>query len=126
MKMKVFKNLSLLAFALTLSFNALLASASVDPKGTWSYEALQAPPEYSKGNIVFTEKDGKLEGTISVGGGPAANLQNVKMEGDEVSFNLSVEGDYITVKLKMQEKTFSGTASSSMGVIDLVGKKEEK
>ena len=44
---------------LVASFTSTVsAQKKVDPTGTWTYEATQAPYEYSSGDIVVT-KDGK-------------------------------------------------------------------
>ena len=106
----------------------MLAGQSVEAKakdvvGTWNYEAPYAPYEYSKGQLIFLEKGDKVEGKIKIGN-YEIEMKNVKVEGQEVSFGSYVEGEYITVKIKINEKTFSGTASYSEGTLEVKGEKE--
>ena len=64
---------------------ALMASPSKaevkGPKvtGTWDYSAPQAPYEYSKGKIILTENNDKLEGKVSIDGNEM-KLNNIKLE----------------------------------------------
>jgi hypothetical protein len=51
-------------------------------------------------------------------------MKNVKVEGQDVSFGSYVEGEYITIKIKISDKTFSGTASYSEGTLEVKGEKE--
>jgi hypothetical protein len=114
-----------------LMLSTILYSADLmanDPKtvlGTWSYEALQAPyPEYSKGQLILTEKEGKLHGQMKIGEN-ARDLLNVAYENNVISFGTYLEGEYISIKVTVKDNTFSGKASYSEGSVELKGKKEK-
>jgi len=103
--------------------NVFAATNAKDVVGTWNYDAPYAPYEYSKGKLVFSENGDKLEGKIKIGS-YEIDMRNVKMEGDEVSFGAYVEGEYVSIKMKVDKKKFEGTASYSEGSIDVTGEKE--
>lgn len=104
--------------------NTFATSIEQDVSGTWAYEAPTAPYEYSKGKLVFTEKDGNLEGKIKIGDKEIA-MRNIKVEGDNVSFGSYIQGEYVSIKLTLAKNAFTGTANSSEGALKLSGKKEK-
>ena len=94
-----------------------------DVVGTWNYDAPYAPYEYSKGKLVFTENGDKVEGKIKIGS-YEIDMRNVKVEGNDISFGAYVEGEYVSIKMKIDKKKFTGTASYSEGSIEVTGEKE--
>ena len=111
-----------LLFALLLG-NAFAEEKTSDIVGTWNYEAPTAPYEYSKGKLIFIEKGDAVEGSIKLGEN-SIQMRNLKIEENEVSFGIYLEGEYISIKAKMDKKAFSGTATYSEGSVALKGEKE--
>jgi len=111
-----------LGLFLAISAGMAMATAPKDVVGTWSYEAPYAPYEYSSGKLIFTEKDGKLEGVIKIGEYDI-DMRNVKLEGETLSFGSYVEGEYISVKVTIKKDELNGTASYSEGSIEVKAKK---
>lgn len=103
--------------------NVFAAPNAKDVVGTWNYDAPYAPYEYSKGKLIFTESGDKVEGKIKIGS-YEIDMRNVKVEGEEVSFGAYVEGEYVSIKMKIDKKKFTGTASYSEGSIEVTGEKE--
>jgi len=103
--------------------NVFATTNAKDVVGTWNYEAPYAPYEYSKGKLVFTENGDKVEGKIKIGS-YEIEMRNVKLEGENISFGAYVEGEYVSIKMKVDKKKFTGTASYSEGTIDVTGEKE--
>ena len=63
--MKSLKNGIVLGLVMAMFIGtAFAASAPKDVVGTWKYEAPYVPYEYSTGKLIFTEKEGKVEGKI--------------------------------------------------------------
>ncbi len=124
MKNSVVKYGMVMGLFLAISAGMAMASAPKDVVGTWSYEAPYAPYEYSAGKLIFTEKDGKLEGVIKIGEYDI-DMRNVKLDGETLAFGTYVEGEYISVKVTIKKDTLSGTASYSEGSIEVTGKKEK-
>ena len=124
MKRLVVKNGIVLGLFLAMIVGSVFAgTTSKELVGTWNYEAPYAPYEYSKGKLIFTENGEKVEGKIKIGE-YAIDMRNVKIEGEEVSFGAYVEGEYVSIKFKIEKTKFTGTASYSEGSIEVTGEKE--
>ena len=109
---------------LAMIVGSVFAAPNVkDVVGTWNYDAPYAPYEYSKGKLVFTENGEKVEGKIKIGS-YEIDMRNVKVEGNDISFGAYVEGEYVSIKMKIDKKKFTGTASYSEGSIEVTGEKE--
>ncbi|MCC5932407.1 MAG: hypothetical protein JJU28_24395 [Cyclobacteriaceae bacterium] len=91
--------------------------------GTWNYEAPQAPYEYSKGQLIITEKEGKLHSQIKIGNS-VRDLSKTSLEEGILSMNAYVEGELVTIKVSLKEGELAGTATYSGGSIPIKGKKE--
>ena len=70
-----------------MMFNVTTVSAKdKDVVGTWDYSAPNAPYEYSKGQIIITEGEDKLEGNVNIDG-YEMKLNNIKVEEGVLSFS---------------------------------------
>lgn len=106
-----------------LMFNVATVSAKdQDVVGTWDYSAPNAPYEYSKGQIIITQGEDKLEGKVDIDG-YEMKLNSVKLEDDVLAFSLYVEGEYVSVKLTVKGDSFEGKASTSEGLLEVTGKR---
>jgi len=106
-----------------LMFNVSTVSAKdKDVVGTWDYSAPNAPYEYSKGQIIITQGEDKLEGKVDIDG-YEMKLNSVKLEDDVLAFSLYVEGEYVSVKLTVKGDSFEGKASTSEGLLEVTGKR---
>ncbi len=121
--MKTIKILMLLMLA--ASFTTVSAQKKVDPVGTWTYTADQAPYEYSSGDIVV-EKEGK-EYIIEIRLGESYKIKasSVAYEKNVLTFRVFIEGESVTIKATMGAEKFEGTASYSDGTIPVIGVKKE-
>ena len=101
------------------------AQKKVDPVGTWTYTADQAPYEYSTGDIVV-DKDGKdylVE--IQLGEYYKIKASSVTYEKNVLTFKVYIEGESVTIKATLEKETFEGTASYSDGTIPVKGVKKK-
>ncbi|MGD9328458.1 MAG: hypothetical protein PVH48_05775 [Cyclobacteriaceae bacterium] len=105
-----------------LMFNVATVSAKDNVVGTWDYSAPNAPYEYSKGQIIITEGEDKLEGKVDIDG-YEMKLNSVKVEDGVLSFSLYVEGEYVSVKLTVNGDSLEGKASTSEGLLEVTGKR---
>jgi hypothetical protein len=108
-------------FAFTLNITTVSAKGE-DVVGTWDYSAPYAPYEYSKGKLIITQGEDKLEGKVDIDG-YEMKLNSVKVEDDVLTFSLYVEGEYVSVKLTVKGDSLEGKASTSEGLLDVTGKK---
>ena len=112
-----------LIILVALMFNVATVSAKdQDVVGTWDYSAPNAPYEYSKGQIIITQGEDKLEGKVDIDG-YEMKLNSVKLEDDVLAFSLYVEGEYVSVKLTVKGDSFEGKASTSEGLLEVTGKR---
>ena len=112
-----------LIFLFVLMFNVTAVSAKDQGAvGTWDYSAPNAPYEYSKGQLIITKAEDKLEGVVNIDG-YEMKLNSVKVEKDVLTFSLYVEGDYVSVKLTITGDSFEGKASTTEGLLDVTGKR---
>ena len=121
------KKLIIFTFALAMIATSFDASAKVRKKellGDWKYEVPSAPEEYNTGSFKFFEKEGKLDGELTLSGGAKLDLSSVKLESDMVSFSLYVEGGYVSIKATVDGNTMSGSVSTPEGDMKMTAKKE--
>ncbi len=90
--------------------------------GTWNYEALDAPYQYQKGEIVFANEDKKLVGYIMIND-YKIDLEDIVAIKKNVTFKVNVEGEMVTFNINYKKKTMAGTATYSGGSIDITGTK---
>ena len=88
--------------------------------GVWKYTVDSAPPEYSTGLISIFSEDDVYGVEVQLAGG-ALKGSNVSVEGNKISFDLSIEGTMVTVKLVADGDTISGSSSSSEGSYSIQG-----
>ena len=107
------------SFTLTVS-----AQKKVDPTGTWTYEANQAPYEYSTGDIVVA-KEAKEYSVKMVLGEYEAETEKEVYEKNVLSFVVYVDTEEVEIKLTVAKETMEGTASYSEGSIPITAKKKK-
>jgi len=103
----------------------LSAQKKVNPTGTWTFKAAEAPYEYNSGDIVIG-KDGKeYTAKIVFGEYYEVKASSVKYEKNELSFRVYIEGESIYVKGTVGKETIDGTASYSDGTISYKAEKKK-
>ena len=93
-----------------------------DPVGKWKFEAATAPEGYTSGTMVFSLAENKYTaGIIFTNFEYKFPGEKVKVEGDSVSFVVSIEGQLIEISLKMENASkMTGKAVYTEGNIPLV------
>lgn len=128
-KSKIMKKIIAFILLLMLSISVVSAQSTAqkkDPVGKWKFEAPYAPEEYSTGAIDVGLTDGKYSTTIIFTGSDSkVTGEKVKFENDTVSFAVYIEGNEVSISLKMENDTkMAGKAISSEGEIPLTLTKE--
>lgn len=121
--MKTIKILMLVLLA--ASFTSVNAQKKVDPVGTWTYSADQAPYEYSSGDIVVSKEGKELQVEIKLGEYYKIKANNVTYEKNVLNFDVFIEGETVSIKATMEAEKFTGEASYTDGTIPVTGKKKE-
>lgn len=92
-----------------------------NPAGNWKFEAPSAPPGYNSGTITVSLAEKKYSLTVlPQGSSYKITGEEVKVENDQLTCSVYVEGEYVRVTLKAEDKNkMTGTASYSGGSIPL-------
>lgn len=93
--------------ALFLFFSTLSLVAS--PAGKWNVVAKTAYGETYRLALTLTESDGELSGTLTTPEGGTVQLRNVRLEGADLTFELSMGGTVYQVEARIQEDEITGT-----------------
>lgn len=108
-----------------LSFQSFgYSPGPVDPVGTWSYKAQDAPEGYGAGDIVISREKEVLKASLKFGDYEVKGT-DVKYEKDILSFKVFMEGEYINVKATFSPEGMKGTASFSEGDVYFTGTKKK-
>lgn len=116
------KKLMILVLVLVCtSFGAanVLAAENSLLKGTWEYKVSEAPYEYSSGKLIFAEKDGKTTAVVKLADGTEINVQNLKVQNENFSFDVEIEYSKVTVTGKVAGGKITGKADSSEGLMSI-------
>jgi len=120
--MKTIKILMLVMLA--ASFTSVNAMVKVDPEGTWSYTANEAPYEYSSGDIVVSKEGKEYKVELKLGEYYKIKANSVEYKDNVLSFKVYVEGESVSVKTTLDADKHEGTASYSEGTLKISGKKK--
>lgn len=119
------KLLSFILFAcIVTGISNVYASLKPEVKGTWNYEVSAAPYNYKKGNIVFSETDGKVLVTVKLSDGTKLKGENIKIENNNFSFKVMIEYEDVEINGKVIKNKMIGKVNSSMGLMDLIAEKK--
>lgn len=101
------------------------APKDVDPVGTWSFSAPDAPYDYQKGDIVVSLEKKEYKVKVVFNEYYKMDASNVKYEKNELSFRVYVDDETVYIKGTFDEKTgFTGKAMTSMGDMAITAKKK--
>jgi hypothetical protein len=114
----------LLLVMLAASFATVNAQGKINPVGTWSYVANEAPYEYNKGDIVISKEGEEYKVEIKLGDYYKIKASSVEYKENVLSFKAYIEGETVSVKSTMEKDKFAGTASYSEGTIKVSGTKK--
>jgi hypothetical protein len=106
-------------FLLTMLWFGLQSNAQDKNKpflGEWLYEIPDAGAGYDKGNLIFSEIDGKIICVVKLQGGEIT-ANDLKIEGDSIFFATFVQGSSYNIRLKLENEKLQGTVKSSEGSI---------
>jgi hypothetical protein len=90
--------------------------------GTWNYKVEYAPEGYDKGQMVFSEKEGKVVGEVRIEGYsiPVKNLEIIE---GQFKFGVEIDYGYIPITLKLDGDKLTGKANTPDGDMPILGTK---
>lgn len=88
--------------------------------GTWNYKVEYAPEGYNKGQMVFSEKEGKVVGEVRIEGYsiPVKNLEFVE---GQFKFGVEIDYGYIPITIKVDGDNLTGKANTPDGDLPIQG-----
>lgn len=97
---------TLIMFLFSVQPSSALSSSDLD--GDWRFTVNQAPWEYSRGVITFEKSGDAWIGTILFHVNREVVVEEISMDGDEVRFELIVDGYEIRTVFAVQENEMAG------------------
>ena len=97
----------------TASRSAAAAKAA-GVAGHWNCEATSSSGRLYKLQLDLAEEGGKLSGTITRADG-SAPIDDVKLDGNNLSFKIAADGTVYTVKLTVEGQTLKGSYANAAG-----------
>jgi len=102
------------------------ADKDVDPVGTWTFSAPDAPYDYQTGDFVITKEKKILKVKIIFNEYYKMDATKVKFEKNELSFQVLVDDETVYIKGKFNDKEeLVGKAMTSMGDMPLKAKRKK-
>ncbi|MFN8240919.1 MAG: hypothetical protein U0X39_09225 [Bacteroidales bacterium] len=125
------KRTLILLFAAILGLSATGQSVSEkkSPIGKWTFDAPSAPEGFTTGTIEVAMKDSKFTVMMAFTSNSEYKLpgENVKFENETLAFGIYMQGEEITINLKMEElDKMNGRAVYSGGEVMLMLAREKK
>ena len=96
-----------------------IQAAPIDQKklvGKWEYSAPTAPPNYTSGQVIFTQAGEKLKGQLVIEG-QSVDFSSVSIKDDVVSVGIYLESTIINVNFKMVGDALEGKAETPDGPV---------
>lgn len=97
----------------------------INPVGTWTFTAPDAPYDYQSGDIVISKVKKEYKVQVVFNEYYKINGSNVKYEKNELSFRVYLDDETVYIKGTFDKKTgFTGKAMTSMGDMAVKAKKK--
>jgi hypothetical protein len=93
--------------------------------GTWKIDVPDAPPEYAKCTLTFTEAEGKLAAKLVFEDGFTVKPPTVTFAKGSVNFAVTIEGSNIPVTGKVENNKITGKVDSPDGPLDFTAVRKE-
>lgn len=90
--------------------------------GGWTYTAAGAPEGFDTGLMLIVKSGDTYKVQVQTAGS-VFNATNVEGKGHKIKFNLSIEGESITVSLTATGDKITGTSTSATGEYSITGVK---
>jgi hypothetical protein len=118
---------SVMMIVLVVSATTLIfAQKEPVPQGTWTFYAEAAPYEYQSGDIVIGKEGVEYTAKILFGGSYEIAGREVVFEKDQLSFEVTIEGETVLVKGTVTREAINGTASYTEGTIPFEAERKKK
>ena len=87
--------------------------------GEWIVESNDAPYEYRKGSVIFSEADGKLIAKLRFPNQTELSVRELKTKDNKVLFTVMIDGYPIAIVLNREGDKMTGKAETPEGVVNI-------
>ncbi|WP_347174618.1 hypothetical protein [Polaribacter uvawellassae] len=112
-------------FIATIGLTSMQSVTKIDPSGTWDYEVETAQGTMT-GIMTIEKSDATYKVKIETTQFGTLDLENTKLEKNELTANLDMQGAVIDFKFEFDGDSMKGTVSTPDGDMDMTGKKRKK
>jgi len=112
-------------FFSAIAVNKVYASGKNELCGVWKYKVSDAGYEYSSGQLIVDEKEGKMTVAVQLEDGKKVNASNFKYENGIFSFSLEIDYNNIKVTGKMVDGKIVGHVDSPDGYLSMFAEKKK-
>lgn len=112
--MKHLIKITMLLFAILAGFQLEAQDLNAEISGTWEYSAEDAPYEYRQGKVEFYTEEGENLVKI-ITDYEEIEGDNLKVEGNEIVFEATVDYEPITVTLNLKDGKLTGNVDTVEG-----------
>ncbi len=116
----------LVAICSSIGFANPVSAINDNLKGSWQYKVPSAPYEYSSGQIIIAEQEGKMAITVNFSDGSQLKGQDVKIEDNSFSFTVLIESETIKVSGKLENGKINGKVDSSQGIMNFTAEQVKR
>ncbi|WP_276167749.1 hypothetical protein [Zobellia alginiliquefaciens] len=100
--------------------NCLTVSAESELLGSWEYSAENAPDQYKLGALSIFKENGEDNVFVQLDEKEILG-KNVRLQGNTISFEVTLEGVQFVVKLSAKGETLTGTYTYADGTFNIKG-----
>lgn len=119
------KKLFIVAFVMVLVSPLFAQLNTKQVVGNWKYSVVTDQGDMT-GVFKFVETEGKLTGNVITSDGYTIPITKIEIKAENnLYLEIQTDNDLIKVNVKIEGKTYKGTASSSMGEAPITGVKQE-
>lgn len=108
------------------SLTAFSGTADNDIIGSWKYKISDVPPEYETGIMSFVQKNDKTVGFIGDGTDHKAEMKELTIKENKVSFKLAFESREIVVSMVKDGDKMAGKLKTDDGEFPITAEKQVK
>ena len=88
--------------------------------GTWNYIVEYAPVGYDKGQMIFSENEGKVVGEVRIEG-HSIPVKNLELIEGQFKFGVEIDYGYIPITIKIDGDKLTGKANTPDGDMPIQG-----
>ena len=110
--------ITLLFFAIVAGFQLEAQELNAEILGTWEYSAEDAAYEYRQGKVEFYTEEGENLVKI-ITDYEEIEGENLKVEGNEIVFEATVDYEPITVTLNLKDGKLTGNVETVEGLLTI-------